>query len=169
MLKKLPLSVFIVSLFASIVSADLGFDRIIVNNSGRCWRIVNRDFEDANRRDSCVLLKIIEVGGTGQTDDAFAFELIFKEDFIRGQGWDESKTRTYNGTGLVKNIRKGRVNFELYLQPNNQPIEIKGYYHPGTGTSDSDDRMVLTVPDTIANTNAETDCDTFQLEEASTL
>ncbi|MEM9410573.1 MAG: hypothetical protein AAGA30_05635 [Planctomycetota bacterium] len=168
MFKKLPLGVLLVCLFANFVLADLGFDRIIINSTGRCWRILNRSYEQNVKYDSCVLFRVVNVGGSGQTDDPLAFELTFKEDYIPGQGWDESKTRTYEGSGLVKSVTRGRVNFELYLGSNEQPIEITGYYHPGNGSSNYDDRVILNLPETITQPgNSNNDCDPIVLEDST--
>ena len=151
MLKKIILSGFIVSFCTPAMFADHGFDRIIINNTGRCWRTINRDFDDKTRLKSAVSFRFVTVGGTGQTDDPITYELTFKEDFQEGVGWDETKTRTYTGGGLIKSIDNGRVNFEFYvdLGDGNPAITVDAFYHPGPSTADSDDNLVLGIPVTL--------------------
>ena len=141
-----------------------------MNNAGRCWRVINRDFQDKSKYDSGIMLRVTAVGDDGRTDDIISYELTIKEDYVDGNGWDETKTKVYTGTGLVKSIDNGRVNFEIYVDLNdgNSPITIQSYYHPGSTTADSDDKMVIQLPATMVPFNLVGPCSN-SLGEAGTL
>lgn len=132
---------------SNMLMADIGFDRIVANQTGRCWRVMNRDFDDVHHFHSGIAFKVIGVEGNGQTDDMLTYSLTYKEDFYKGQGWDESKTKTFTGTGLIKSRQNGRINFELYVTvADGTQVTLQGYYHPGENASDQDDRMMLQLP-----------------------
>ena len=161
-------SLSIVLLSSNFAEADHGFDRVVANNTGRCWRIVNRDFIVKGNAHSGIMFKFTSVAGTGQTDDQINFELTIKEDYVDGVGWDESKTQTFTGTGLVKTIGSGRVYFEFYVDTGNGSEAVQAYYHPGNTMSDADDRIVLNLPGNLIPAVAADPC-SEHLEEAGTL
>ena len=164
-------TVFIINfVFAGLLFGDLGGDRLIANTPGRCWKVVHRDFDIKGNLVAGYGFVLVNVGGTGETDDQITFELTVKENFVLDVGWDESKTKVYTGTGLIKSISQGKVRFEIYIdaESGNQTYTVQGYYHPGSGTSDFDDRIVMSLPAQIAPTN-ENDCDEDSFGEGSGL
>ena len=147
MLRTIFFSALTLVATSNMLMADIGFDRIVANQTGRCWRVTNRDFDDNHHLHSGIALRVLGVDGDGKTDDLLTFSLTFKEDFYKGQGWDESKTKTFTGTGLIKTIQNGRINFELYLtNADGTQVTVEGYYHPGGNASDQDDQMLLQIP-----------------------
>lgn len=138
-------------LFTGTAFSDLGGNHLIANSPGRCWRVIHRDFSVKGNAIAGYSFKLIDVGGSGETDDIISYELTIKENFVEDTGWDESKTKVFTGTGLIKSISFGRVRFEFYVDPGNggDLITVQGYYHPGDGTSDFDDRVVMRLPTVI--------------------
>ena len=126
-----------------------------------CWRVTHRDFDIKGNLHSAYIFKLTSVGGEGQTDDILTYELTTKEDYVVDVGWDETKTRVYTGSGLVKSVSNGRIRFEIYVDAgdNEGPRTIQGYYHPGASRTDFDDRMVIGLSNVIAESGTtNSDC-----------
>ncbi len=163
-MSKTTITLFFALVFsnAAVIFADIGGNHLIPNSPGRCWRVHHRNFNVSGNLDSAIMFKFVTVGGTGETDDIITYELTFKENFDKTSGgWDESKTRVYTGSGLIKTISHGRVRFEIYVDLGNgePPLTVQGYYHPGEGTSDYDDRIAIGFPPEITqDVAAEDDC-----------
>ena len=151
MLNCITLPCLVLSLYAPVIAPDHGFNRIEPNNIGRCWRVINRDFNDRHRFESAVSFKVVTVSGTGETDDLLTYELTLKKDYVEGTGWDESQTVVYTGSGLITEMANGRINFEFYVElGNSEPLATgRGYYHPGSTSADSDDNFLLDFPPEI--------------------